>query len=324
VSHKEELDRVRSEMEAFASQAVAEKSEQLSATHAQEVETLNVAHNEELDRLRSELAVTEQLRNELQSVKDKLESQKMTMAAKFLRDVEGKSEALSASERKCKQLERQLAETLSQQDQSESIEVHINNSASNKDDLLRELEKTALLKQLKETKEALSLQQDKHGRSDDQLKQHMGSMTKQLQSFKKQLQSHVAERDQLRTELQQTKKELSRYKNNENQMRTVRPMKDVKVVEMKRDEALAETRREAIPQAPYDEKESDAARTPPRAKSLAIDTSSVGSLGLHERVETPSSARASSSAIMPSFTRYDSLKQRYLKKVRASPKTTDK
>jgi hypothetical protein len=58
------------------------------------------------------------------------------------------------------------------------------------------------------------------------------------------------------------------------------------------------------------------------SRSLSIDTSSGGTLQSSE-IRTPMSARSSSSSIVPTFSKFDSLKQRYLKKVRESPKVSD-
>jgi len=95
------------------------------------------------------------------------------------------------------------------------------------------------------------------------------------------------------------------------------------MVEMKLDEALVDYRGEATPQAPNEE-ETDAAKLP-RATSLVIDTSSKVTPAASEMIETSSSStRPSSSAVFSSFSKFDNIKQRYLKKVRESPKKPDK
>ncbi len=56
--------------------------------------------------------------------------------------------------------------------------------------------------------------------------------------------------------------------------------------------------------------------------SLSSDTSRGGTLQSSE-MKTPMIARSSSSLILPTFAKFDSLKQRYLKKVRESPKASE-
>ena len=84
------------------------------------------------------------------------------------------------------------------------------------------------------------------------------------------------------------------------------------VLEMTQGERLASDSRHVS--APQDEDR--------RSHSLSIDTSRGGTIHSSGRW-TPMSARSSSSSIVPTFSKFDSLKQRYLKKVRETPRLSD-
>jgi len=264
---------------------------------------------DEMARVCSEMEVsTSQMlaqQKQMESIEEKL-NLSITDKDSILRELKGTKEALSISKGNQMKAEEQVAQVLFQQKETESIENQVNSSVSNKDTLLRELEKTALLKELKKTKETLSNSEKKHAKAEMQL---VALLSQQKPVLKKTNEALSLSKEKNAT----AEKQLARI---------VGTKQGKSIQEMKRDEALADKRQLAT-QQPQDVKEINFT-TPTKANSLVIDTSANESHASSEKVETPSSARSSSSAVLHNFSKFDSIKQRYRKKMlREIPKTID-
>ena len=201
-------------------------------------------------------------------------------------------------------------------EEQDSIEDQIiNASVSKKDDLLREFEKTSLLKELEQSKAALSKSKHQQAKAENEL-DSMLSQQKQIDFIKEQLSSSLTEKGELLKELERTKEALCLSEGKDAHTR-------MQHQEMKRDEAAAldSNRDEASSQA-QDVNEHDASMLRRHmSNSLSIDTSrSVADASL-DRGPSSAPARSSSSAVVPRYKKFHSLKQRYLEKVRASSPT---
>jgi len=93
---------------------------------------------------------------------------------------------------------------------------------------------------------------------------------------------------------------------------------------MKPDGSFADDHRQIAIGQPQDAKEKNYA-TPTKSTSLVIDTSANESNGSSEKVQTPSSARSSSSAVLPTFSKLQRwrIEKGNRKKFRESPKAVD-
>ena len=193
------------------------------------------------------------------------------------KELERTTDKLSSVEEKYDKAKVQISKLQAKQKQRESIEEQINTSVANKDTLISELEKTALLKDVekankrcskaeKELALALSKQEDRN-------------------SIKDQLACCLSEKDELL-------KELNRYKEKENQSaQLIQQKKPMKV------EVEVETRGEAADDKPSSMQVNDTTITSPKTADV-----------------TPSSNGKHSGS---KFSKFDSLKNRYLKKVQS-------
>ncbi|KAL7541604.1 hypothetical protein ACHAWF_006978 [Thalassiosira exigua] len=335
-SHREEMYRVRSEMEVAISQAVAEATAKQSASHveamdklrteleaeaekrriteielvskdlnrshtaanqkmksealeaarlaqSQHEERLATTHTDEVARMRSELDKTS---SDLLIHKQQMESMEDNLNAcaserdELLKVLKGMEEALSFSTAKQTKAEERLNQMIISQKEKDSIEDQITSHISNKDALMNELEKTSLQKDLKRTKEALAASEGKHAAIQAQLKQ--------LNSDKADL---PEEFERVRVHGQTQAAKQSTPIGSEGDV-NARPPQDMNRI---------------------------GSSAPRGVSSLIVDTSGNERSVSPESV-TPLSARSSSSAIVASFSKFDNIKHRYLKKMRESPK----
>ena len=172
----------------------------------------------------------------------------------------------------------------------------INACVSNKDTLLRELEKTSLLKELDSTKRSLSLSEKKRSKVEMQLAMEISKQ----HNMQDQLDSCLSERDKLL-------KELEHYKEKEKQQPLLladqshnTSLKRLESTEMKRDEAMTDSKEEPMTQV-----------TPDANGDAVVAPSAMTEM--HS-----STQHSSSSAVLPTFSKFDSLKQRYMKKVQGN------
>ena len=247
------------------SQAIIQATEQLSISHAQELEKLRneleSSYSEEIRRIH-ELA-DEKRQAEVRRVKNELMNMHATEIVNAVsdKDVQVRSEMNASAS--------QLLTT--QRNEMILVREKLEFLVSEKDSLVREFV---------QAKEARSISEEKLKKAEMQMAE---ILSKQTQT------------DSIEEEISEKRS-------------CVELLNGMELVEMKVDEGLPnDTRHESAPQ---DEVYG--------AHSLAIDTSCGETPPSSEG--TPTSARSSSSSVIPTFAKFDSLKQRYLKIVRESPK----
>ena len=287
----------------------------------------DLLNKEKVEALEKEMNIKAELKathaSELDQVKtqrlemaNRVQSDQLTQLATFRNELERTEEALSVSRDKLLKAEEQLAQMRVQQKEQDSIEDQIiNASVSKKDDLLREFEKTSLLKELEQTNAALSKSKHQQAKAENEL-DSMLSQQKQMDFIKEQLSSSLTEKGALLKELERTKEALCLLEGKDAHTR-------MQHQEMKRDEAAAlDSNRDEASSQPQDVNEHDASMLRRHmSNSLSIDTSrSVADASL-DRGPSSAPARSSSSAVVPRYKKFHSLKQRYLEKVRASSPT---
>ena len=247
------------------SRAIIQATEQLSISHAQELEKLRneleSSYSEEIRRIH-ELA-DEKRQAEVRRVKNELMNMHATEIVNAVsdKDVQVRSEMNASAS--------QLLTT--QRNEMILVREKLEFLVSEKDSLVREFV---------QAKEARSISEEKLKKAEMQMAE---ILSKQTQT------------DSIEEEISEKRS-------------CVELLNGMELVEMKVDEGLPnDTRHESAPQ---DEVYG--------AHSLAIDTSCGETPPSSEG--TPTSARSSSSSVIPTFAKFDSLKQRYLKIVRESPK----
>ena len=157
---------LKSELEAATAKYNAIESEQKECMHKLDEgchwrqRSRSPEKSEEMARVCSVMEVsTSQMlaqQNQMEYIKEKLD---LCISGKdsFSRKLKGTHEVLSSlSKEKQMKAEEQVAQVLSQQKETESIENQVNSSVLDKDTLLREFGNTALLKELEKTKVTLS------------------------------------------------------------------------------------------------------------------------------------------------------------------------
>ena len=333
-------------------QAIIQTTEQLSISHAQELEKLRneleSSYSEEIRRIH-ELA-DEKRQAEVRRVKNEL----MTMHATEIvnavsdKDVQVRSEMSKNADEKLSQAIIQTTEQLSIS-HAQELEKLRNELESSYSEEIRRIHELADEKRQAEVRRVKNELMTMHATEivnavsdkDVQVRSEMNASASQRLTtqrnemilVREKLEFLVSEKDSLVRELVQAKEARSiseeKLKKAEMQMAEilskqmqtdsieeeitekrscVELLNGMELVEMKLDEGLPnDTRHESAPQ---DEVYG--------AHSLAVDTSCGETPPSSEG--TPTSARSSSSLVIPTFAKFDSLKQRYLKIVRESPK----
>jgi len=187
------------------------------------------------------------------------------------KELERTRDKLSLVEEKYDKAETQISKLQAKQKQRESIEEQINTSVSNKDTLISELEKTALLKDVEKANKRCSKAE----------KELALALSKQ------------EDMDSIKEQLACCLKELDRYKEKENQSSqvTADQLQEKKALKVE-----TVTREGAVDDKPSSQQVNDTTITSPKA------------------ADTPSSKGKHSST---KFSKFDSLKNRYLKKVQS-------
>ena len=180
--------------------------------------------------------------------------------------------------------------------QNDSIEEELNTSISNKDALLSELEKTSLLKELEKVKELLS-QSDK-SRSDVEI-QLLEALSKQeeLEPIKEQLALCMLEKERLTQELT--------------------PEMQYRKTPIRAERSKFRTKEMAADELQHNPRPAEAAENQDEYVVVEPRTLHENTTPGREGAETNNTPDRS--AIVPSYSKFDSLKNRYLRKVKHPP-----